>query len=88
MRQLILIVALTLGASSQAQDTKGKKKGTEEAVTYKKTTEFTFGDDTIDGELTRPDGEYVQARKRSKQPNLLRLREDFRKEVLMSATRM
>ena len=88
MRRFMLLTGLLLAAASQAQDTKAKKKVAEEPVVYKKTTEFAFGDDTIDGELTRPDGEYVQARKRSKQPNLLRLREDFRSEVLRSATRM
>ena len=83
MRSLFLLAALLLGATSQAQDR--TKKAGEDNVTYKKTTEFTFSDETIDGELMRPDGEYVQARKRSKQPNLLRLREDFRKKVLNSA---
>ena len=84
MRRLILIAALLVGAAGQAQDK--TRKPADDGVVYKRTTEFTFGDDTIDGELTRPDGEFVQARKRSKQPNLLRLREDFRKQVLNSAT--
>jgi hypothetical protein len=84
MRRLVLFTALVLATASLAQDKNKKPSG--EAVTYKKTTEFTFSDETIDGELMRPDGEYVQARKRSKQPNLLRLREEFRKKVLSSAT--
>jgi hypothetical protein len=32
-------------------------------VTYEKKTVINFEDDTIQGDLTRPDGEYVEARK-------------------------
>jgi hypothetical protein len=33
------------------------------AVKYKKKTNYDFDDDTIEGDLTRPDGEYVERRK-------------------------
>lgn len=41
-------------------------------VKNKKTT-IEFSDDTIDGELTKPDGEYVEARKRSKHSALVKV---------------
>lgn len=56
----------------------------EENVQYQDRTEIDFDDDTISGDLTRPDGEYVEARKRVRHSNLIRIREDFRDHVLQS----
>ncbi|RMG16839.1 MAG: hypothetical protein D6729_10130 [Deltaproteobacteria bacterium] len=53
-------------------------------VQYKKKTEYDFEEDTISGDLTTPDGEYVQSRRRVRHANLIRIREDFRKEILQS----
>jgi len=53
-------------------------------VTYKKKTEFSFEEDTVSGDLTRPDGEYVEARKRVRHSNLIRIREQFRDKILQS----
>ena len=44
-----------------------------------------FEDDTIEGDLTKPDGEYVEARKKVKHSNLIRIREDFQDKVMQSA---
>ena len=43
-----------------------------------------FEDDTIEGDLTKPDGEYVEARKKVKHSNLIRIREDFEDKVMQS----
>ena len=56
----------------------------EENVQYQERTEISFDDDTISGDLTRPDGEYVEARKRVRHSNLIRIRENFRDHVLQS----
>lgn len=54
-------------------------------VTYEKTTVINFDeDDTIEGSLKRPDGEYVEARKMVKHSNLIRIRKDFKKKVMQS----
>ncbi|MEW5738105.1 MAG: adventurous gliding motility protein CglF [Myxococcota bacterium] len=53
-------------------------------VTYKKTTEYSFEDDTIEGDLTKPDGEYVEARKKVKHSNLIKIREEFKDKVMQS----
>lgn len=53
-------------------------------VKYKKTTEYSFEDDTIQGDLTRPDGEYVEAQKRVRHSNLIRIRENFSDKILQS----
>lgn len=60
------------------------KKAPDETVRYAKTTTINFEDDTIEGDLTRPDGEYVEARKRVRHSNLIRIREEFKDKVMES----
>ena len=72
-----VVVAVSTGAWAQA-------KGGEGNVTYKKTTEYSFEDDTIEGDLTKPDGEYVEARKTVKHSNLIKIREEFKDKVMQS----
>lgn len=45
-----------------------------------------FEDDTIQGDLTKPDGEYVEARKKVNHTNLIRIREEFKDKVLQSVS--
>ena len=75
-KALWLTMALSMALPAFAQD-----KG----VTYKKQTEYSFEDDTIEGDLTKPDGEYVEARKKVKHSNLIRIREDWRDRVMQSS---
>lgn len=49
-----------------------------------KVTEINFDDDTITGDLQRPDGELVEARRRVQHTNLIRERETFRDRILES----
>ena len=53
-------------------------------VVYEKHTVVDFGDDTIEGDLTRPDGQYLESRKRLRHERLIRVRQSFRQEVLQS----
>lgn len=53
-------------------------------VVYQKHTVVEFGDDTIEGDLSKPDGQYIDARKRQRHKNLIKVREDFRNEILRS----
>lgn len=71
---VVFAVAL-LASASFAQD---------KNVTYKKQTEYSFEDDTIEGDLTKPDGEYVEARKKVKHSNLIKIREEFKDKVMQS----
>jgi hypothetical protein len=75
---LFAVVVLGLAAPAFAQDRKGGGEGN---VTYKKTTEFSFEDDTIEGDLTKPDGE---SRKKVKHSNLIKIREEFKDKVMQS----
>ena len=61
MQRLLWILVVMLAGSAFAQDKKGGGAGGN--VSYKKQTEYSFEDDTIEGDLTKPDGEYVEARK-------------------------
>jgi hypothetical protein len=56
----------------------------EEEVIYKKHTVVDFGDDTIDGSLSKPDGAYLESRKNQRHARLIKVRETFRTEILMS----
>jgi hypothetical protein len=76
----VVIAAALLATSSLAQD----KKGGDGNVTYNKKTEYSFEDDTIEGDLTKPDGEYVEARKKVKHSNLIKVREEFKDKVMQS----
>ena len=56
----------------------------EDEVIYKKHTVVDFGDDTIDGSLNKPDGAYLESRKNQRHARLIKVRESFRTEILMS----
>lgn len=77
-----LLAVVFSGAEAFAQ-ARGKGGGGDN-VSYKKTTEYSFDDDTIEGDLTKPDGEYVEARKKVKHSNLIRIREEFKDKVMQS----
>jgi hypothetical protein len=83
MRHLILLVMV--GSSlAFAQSRKGGGGAGGDNVTYKKTTEYAFDDDTIEGDLTKPDGEYVEARNKVKHSNLIKIRDEFKDKVMQS----
>ncbi len=84
MRNRILLLTLLVPLSVAAQE----KKAPEPRVEYEKKTVINFDDDTIQGDLTRPDGEYVEARKRVDHSNLIKIREDWREKVKQSAADM
>jgi hypothetical protein len=82
MRHLIFI-AIIASSFALAQKRGGGAAGGDN-VTYKKTTEYSFDDDTIEGDLTKPDGEYVEARSKVKHSNLIKIREEFKDKVMQS----
>jgi len=78
MKTLAALLVLLLAAPVLAQ------KAGNGNVSYKKTTEYSFDDDTIEGDLSKPDGEYVEARKKVKHSNLIKIREEFKDKVMQS----
>ncbi|HTT70478.1 MAG TPA: adventurous gliding motility protein CglF [Anaeromyxobacteraceae bacterium] len=83
MRRLFLL-AVILGPLAAS----GQEKKPEPRIEYEKKTVINFDDDTIQGDLTRPDGEYVEARKRVTHSNLIKIREDWRDKVKQAAGEM
>ncbi len=81
MRVIGILLAVTIPLSVTAAEP--KKEG-EARVEYEKKTVINFEDDTIQGDLTRPDGEYVEARKKVDHSNLIQVREDWREKVLQA----
>ena len=74
----IFLAGLTLFALA------GTTFAEDDNVQYNKKTVVDFGDDTIEGDLTKPDGDIFNARKRASHKRLIRVREHFRSEVLQS----
>ncbi len=85
MRTTLLLLALGLPLAAAAQQPKAESK---DRVEYEKKTVINFDDDTIQGDLTRPDGEYVEARKRVQHSNLIKIREEWRDKVKQAAAEM
>ena len=55
-----------------------------EEVVYKKHTRIDFSDEAIAGELTRPDGKYLESRKKFRYRRLIKIRKTFRMKILQS----
>ena len=100
MKKLILSVALfggvaLLGVSGAAiaQDkaegggaaaAAAPAGGGEDNVQYKAKTVYDFEDDTVEGDLQRPDGELVSSQKKAEHSSLIEIRKDFIPEMLKS----
>ena len=84
MRKLVLILAFALPAVAAAQDQPPAGKAATPAphVEYEKKTVINFEDETIEGDLKRPDGEYVEARRKVNHSNLIRIRENWREKIM------
>ena len=76
MVRLGLVMALMVSAGAFAQDAKGGNSVKAKVID--------FEDDTIEGDLTRPDGEYIDASKGIRHSNLIRIREEFKDKVMQS----
>jgi len=85
MRTLAFLMLLALPAVPLAQDKGQPAPEAKPTVTYEKRTEINFEDDTIDGDLKRPDGEYVESRRKVAHSNLIRIREDWREKVMQAS---
>src|SRR6516162_5243448 len=59
-------------------------KGGDDNVQYKAKTVYDFEDDTVEGDLQRPDGELVSSQKKAEHSSLIEIRKDFIPEMLKS----
>ena len=84
MKRLALVALLAvvpLGALAQ----EAKPSKPPPRIEYEKKTVINFEDDTIEGDLKRPDGEYVEARQKVDHSNLIRIREDWREKLMQAS---
>jgi hypothetical protein len=82
MRKLLATIAAVLPLLAFAQEEKG---GDQPKVSYERKTVINFEDDTIEGDLKRPDGEYVEARQKVEHSNLIKIREEWRDKVMQAS---
>jgi len=81
------VTMLGLGAA-YAQDQAAAGAGAAPAaaggtgVQYKQKTVYDFDDDTVEGDLVRPDGEFIDSKKGAKHSSLIKIRENFIPEML------
>jgi hypothetical protein len=81
---LWMAIGLLVPGMALAQDTTSSSSAEAAAAKAQKRTEFSFEEDTIEGDLSRPDGEYVEAVKRVPHSNLIKIRDDYREKVMQS----
>ena len=82
MRKLLVATLVLVPLLGFAQE---KKDEAQPKVEYEKKTVINFEDDTIEGDLKRPDGEYVEARQKVDHSNLIKIREDWRDKVMQAS---
>jgi hypothetical protein len=58
--------------------------GDDSNTSYKAKTVYDFEDDMVEGDLARPDGELVNALKKTEHSSLIEIRKDFIPEMLKS----
>ncbi len=85
MRKVLVVIAVALPLVSLAQSRQPAAAQPQPKVEYEKKTVINFEDDTIEGDLKRPDGEYVEARRRVDHSNLIKIREDWRDKVMQAS---
>jgi hypothetical protein len=89
---LLGLVGIMLGAAALLPGTAsaadkgppGAAAGGDENTTYKAKTVYDFEDDMVEGDLQRPDGELVNALKKTEHSSLIEIRKDFIPEMLKS----
>jgi hypothetical protein len=84
----VVVAGLTTGlawAQPKGGRTADKSAAGGAGVVYKQRTVYDFEDDLVEGDLVRPDGEFVDTRRAAKHSSLIKIRENFIPEMLKSA---
>ena len=87
-RMFILVVglgALLLTPAFAWAQAAAAGQGEAPDIKYRKKTVYDFDDDLVEGELQRPDGEFIDTRRTAKHSSLIKIRKDFIPEMLKSA---
>jgi hypothetical protein len=74
----------TVLAQAKADAPAAAAPAADDNVQYKAKTVYDFEDDTVEGDLQRPDGELVSSQKKAEHSSLIEIRKDFIPEMLKS----
>ena len=87
MKQLAHILAAGVGAAAIVVALAGPAaaQSTGAKADDKRVKTYDFSGDDIDGDLVKPDGEFLDTRKFASHTSLIRIRKDFIKEIVKSA---
>ena len=80
---IFFLLPLSLSAKPKVKIIKCKDK-----IVYKKNTIINFNERTVDGELIKPKGSYIQSRGRVKFNSLIKYRKDFLDNMLKRARKL
>lgn len=80
MKRILAAVMVLQSCAMMDRSAPDHDERLERAPAQKATTtkEYSFSDETIPGDLAKPDGEYVEARNKVKHNNLIKVRESFK----------
>ena len=81
---IVLALAVAVPSIAFAQTKKGAA-APKPAAGGVKVKQYDFSGDTIDGELVKPEGEFVNTRTFAEHTSLIRVRQDFIREIVKSA---
>jgi hypothetical protein len=81
MKTLIVLFILMFASPVFSQDYKDNTVTGSDGRVYRKKTEINFNADTIQGDLTRPDGEYIEARRSVRLSRLIQLRDNWKDRI-------
>lgn len=97
VRVVVASLSLGIGGVALAQDKAPAAKpeakpaaaakasaGSDDNAQYKAKTVYDFDDDTVEGDLQRPDGELIDSVRKVKHSSLIEIRKDFIPEMLKS----
>ena len=78
-----LLISMQVFAKPKIKIVKGKDR-----IIYKKNTIINFDERTVDGELIKPKGGFIQSRGRAKFNSLIKYRKDFVDNMLKRARKL
>jgi hypothetical protein len=84
-KHALTFLTVTFGATLAMSALSRPAFSADDKVEYKKETKYDFDDDTVEGDLVRPEGEMVGTAGKAKHSSLIKIRQNFIPEMLKSA---
>ncbi len=84
-KHALTFLTVTFGATLAMGAYSRPAYSADDKVEYKKETKYDFDDDTVEGDLVKPDGEMVSSTGKAKHSSLIKIRQNFIPEMLKSS---